>query len=649
MPHNTVATRYIMSVTLLIALGLSADSAYVLAAAPRVTDNVVTSADDAFGLSLGRESIGLYTASSVRGFSPVAAGNARIDGLYFDQVWNINARLRRTSTVRVGISAQGYPFPAPTGIVDYALIRRGNRDGTAVVVGGDAFGAAYLEADSVSTLIPERFGLVAGAGLYQNVYATGVRSHSHNQGLALQWRPTTSLEIMPFFGRSQFYNEAYSPLYLPAGSYLPPALPQRQFKGPSWAAYNGVASNVGTVSRWRASSTLLFRLGLFHSRFDDKSTFTNLISNLQPDGSASRVVIADPPSKLHSTSGEWRASRTWTQANSRHTIHLNLTGRVREKLSDGSVATNFGATTLASDFEPPKPAFRFGERTHDEVRQSTVGVAYELRWGAQIEAMLGLQQTHYRKNVTRPSQPTTTTSTRLPIHNGNVAWTINSDWVVFGSLTRGLEESGVAPDTALNRGQALAAIETTQRDLGLRYRLTPEVKLIAGLFEVKKPYYNLDESRRFTLLGDVQHRGIELSVSGKLNRQLTMVAGAVLMQPRVSGEGVAIGRVSSRPVGQTTRNLKLNVDWSIAPGMSLDGAVSHLGNIVATRDNTVSIPARTQLDFGVRYRFQSPTWPTSVRLSVTNAFNRYGLSLQGSGAYTRLAPRLFSIYVTYDV
>ena len=52
----------------------------------RAGDNAMTQAEDAFGFSVGRESIGIYNAGNARGFSPTAAGNVRIDGLYFDPV-----------------------------------------------------------------------------------------------------------------------------------------------------------------------------------------------------------------------------------------------------------------------------------------------------------------------------------------------------------------------------------------------------------------------------------------------------------------------------------------------------------------------------------------------------------------------------------
>src|SRR5579859_1185114 len=91
------------------------------AAGPTTDTNVVASAGDAFGITLGPESIGLYGPGSVRGFSPITAGNVRIDGLYFDQQGSMIDRLATDTRIRVGLSATGFPWPAPSGIVDYTL------------------------------------------------------------------------------------------------------------------------------------------------------------------------------------------------------------------------------------------------------------------------------------------------------------------------------------------------------------------------------------------------------------------------------------------------------------------------------------------------------------------------------------------------
>ena len=71
----------------------------------------MTSAGDAFGKTIGNEKIGVYTSDDVRGFNPVEAGNARMEGLYFDQQERPTPRLINGSTIRVGIT--GSPGKCP--------------------------------------------------------------------------------------------------------------------------------------------------------------------------------------------------------------------------------------------------------------------------------------------------------------------------------------------------------------------------------------------------------------------------------------------------------------------------------------------------------------------------------------------------------
>jgi hypothetical protein len=93
---------------------------------PTRDENAVKAAGDAFGTSVGNERIGLYNAGDVRGFSPITAGNIRIEGLSVTEHGGFTSRVVSGSTIRVGLTAQGYPFPGPTGIADYSLRNSGN-------------------------------------------------------------------------------------------------------------------------------------------------------------------------------------------------------------------------------------------------------------------------------------------------------------------------------------------------------------------------------------------------------------------------------------------------------------------------------------------------------------------------------------------
>src|SRR5689334_6854193 len=117
------------------------------ALAQRTDENVTAQSDDAFGRSVGNENIGIYNSDDVRGFSPIDAGNGRIEGLYFDRQTSPADRLISGSAIRVGIASQSYPFPSPTGIVDYDLRRVGDTRVVSPVLLYGPFDTASLQID----------------------------------------------------------------------------------------------------------------------------------------------------------------------------------------------------------------------------------------------------------------------------------------------------------------------------------------------------------------------------------------------------------------------------------------------------------------------------------------------------------------------
>ena len=617
--------------------------------AGRANENAVRSAEDAFGTSIGRETIGIYSSSSVRGFSPTSAGNVRIDGLYFDPVWSPNSRIRRSSTIRVGLSAQGFAFPAPTGIVDYALRRPGQEASASIYASADTYTNLALELDGVMPLT-STLSLGGGISLNRNRFSNGTGGHQHLEGIIALWRLRPGLELQPVWSRSDIYDDQFGPLYVPAGAFLPPRVPRRRFLGPGQPNYRSAAVLFGTLARYDFAPDWQLRAGLFRTFFDDKRTATNLLLDLTPDGTARQLFIVDPPAFLASTSGEVRLTRRIVDGPRLHVFHVNVRARDRRDLYGGSAVLDLGPTHVDRPVPPLGPDFSFSEQSRDRVRQWTAGIAYQGRWQGVGELSLGLQRTDYRKRVVQPGRPLAATNASPCLYNVAGAVYLSDNVAFYGGYTRGLEESGVAPDNAANRNEALPAIRTSQRDAGLRWALRPDLRLAVGLFDVRKPYFNLDETNLFTLLGDVKHQGIEASLAGRLTPRLDVVAGGVLLRARVTGEGVELGRVGRRPLGQAARNLQLNLDWRPPwlEGLSLDLGVTHLSRRAATRDNLVDLPARTLVDVGGRYRFSLAGKAASLRFRAANLFNVYGFDLRGSGAYDLIPGRVVSGALAID-
>lgn len=618
-------------------------------ATSRAQENVLRQAEDGFGATVGRESLGIYSAGNVRGFSALAAGNARINGLFFDQVASPGSRIRRSTTIRVGLSSLSFPFPAPTGVVDYALVRPEAATSGSATLAGDGYGAASLDFDVVLPLAGERLVVAGGAGISRGAYVNGASDRQVLAGLTARIRPTPGVEIQPFWSRTNSYDSTLGPLYAPIGGALPPDVPARRFLGQPWAVFEGASQAYGLLAKISPRAGWTIDAGLFRSEFlTDRDTFV-LLSGIDPEGRGRYSVVTDPPGQTGSTSGEVRLSRTVVEGPRTHRLIASLRGRDRRQLFGGSDEQDLGEAAVGEVIRVPEPVYRFGEQSRDHVRQRTGGVAYAGRWSGLGEVSLGLSRTDYRKRVQRPGGVEAATASRPWLYNGAAAITAHPRLTVYGGYARGLEESGVAPQSATNRNEALPAILTSQRDLGLRWAATDRLRLIAGVFDVRKPYFSRDATGLFTQLGDIRSRGVEVSLSGSPTQDLRMVLGGALLDPNVTGEGVALGRVGPRPVGLPKVRLDLNAEWTtpIEP-LSVDVRLAHRGRRPATTANDVHLAARTVVDLGARYRFKIAESDATLRVSVSNVFDEKGFELFGSGAYDIAARRLLSVYLAAD-
>ncbi len=624
----------------------------VPAGAQRASDNAVTAAEDAFGTSVGNEAIGLYGPSQVRGFSPVAAGNVRIEGVYIDRQGAIPQRLVSGSTIRVGLSAQGYLFPAPTGIVDYTLRGVGDRPLVSVVTGSFAYGAPAIEVDAQLPIVGKTLGLAAGASWGHEKYYDGSDAHYVRAALIPRWRPRTDIEVIPFYAISLGRGEEVAPTIIAAGNVAPPEAPRRHYFGQQWAQKDSRSINTGVIAKARLGADWAVTAGAFRSVFVNERNFAELFTDTAADGATTERVVADPGQRYASTSGELRLSRSLTDGPRLHTLHATVRARSLDSFYGGAAtALDLGPRRLGVPIEIAEPRnLTFGARTHDRVRQTTVGFAYEGRWKGVGEAAIGIQRADYTKRIDQPGLARTATTDRPWLLNASAAATITENLALYAGYTRGLEESGLAPVNAANRNEALPAIRTRQIDGGVRWALPGGMKLVAGVFDVAKPYFNTDERNIFTVLGDVRHRGAEISMAGNPTERLSLVAGAVLMRPRVTGVAVDDGRVGARPLNQPERTLRGNAEYrpAFARGFSVDVAVANIGRRYASRDNVVTVPSYTLVDIGARYRFRIGKAPATFRLQMQNVGDVFAWNIVGSNSYGLMDKRRITAFLAAD-
>ena len=622
--------------------------------AQRTSENAVTAAQDAFGVSVGTERIGIYNDREVRGFSPVTAGNVRVEGIYIDLQGMLNNSLAEGNTIRVGLSALSYPFPAPTGIVDYRLRSGSGEAGISPTIQIGSYTAGSLEIEGYLPLMGEELTISAAGALRRSVQGPRNINRIANFGIVPRWTPSSRIEITPFWGYSRNRDDIQPTVFV-AGSYLPPELQDEAF-GQRWTDQDRIQENLGLLSRFDISDSLTLRTGVFRSRVVLLENYSDLYRNTTREGVADHVINANPEQRRVSTSGESRLTWRKRAGPLAHTVHLMVRGRLGANRYGGSSSAALGKATVGVFEEVARPAFAFGPQSEDEVKQLTGGIGYDGIWAGVGQISAGLQKSTYEKTVEAPGAAPSSISTSPWLYNVAGAVYVTPRLAFYGGYTRGMEENGTAPDAAANRGEPLPSAITSQRELGFRYALRANFQLVGGVFDLRKPYFSLDAGNVFTELGALKTRGIEFSLAGPVLPGLNVVAGAVFMDPRVTGEAVELGRVGERAVAQTRRLVRVNADYRLPflPSVSLDAGLAHFGAVTASirpdplTGEQFDVPARTVIDLGARYRFQIAEAPAVLRLQIMNLTDVGGWEPTSSGGFQREDPRRLQVQLSAD-
>ena len=278
-------------------------------------------------------------------------------------------------------------------------------------------------------------------------------------------------------------------------------------------------------------------------------------------------------------------------------------------------------------------------------------MAYRAQLQSQADFAFGIQRESYTKDVASPTLPDAQLTDRPLRAYGTAALALTDRATAYAGYTQGLEDSGVAASSAENRGAILPDARTWQADTGIRYLLTPRVKLIAGIFEIEKPYFDLDTSDVDRELGRQRAAGLELSVSGQITNNLNLTAAMLWGEVKVIGPNLSAEGVGPIALNQARFQTTINASYKFAwqPALSADVAILRFGPYPASVDDVAQGPAGTLVALGGRYRFTILGAPVTLRVQVQNLTNIYFWNLSfNSPVFTQYQPRAFFGYLTAD-
>ena len=610
---------------------LSASPAY----AQRAKDNAVTAASDAFGTVVGNQTIGLYSPTNARGFSPTQAENVRIEGLYFDQqTSSSDPYLFSGSDMRVGIAAQSYAFPSPSGIADLKLRTPGDSAGASIVLDRGPLEQYSAEVDTQYPLTADSLSIGINLAATQNFdYDYALTSARRAISLVVRYQPNPGTELFPFFGYTHNTEHEQTPLVYSDRTHPLPLFDEQRLPTQSWTTWGWNQSTAGLIAKVAIAGSWSLRAGLFRSAQEEAQNYNDLLLGVMPNGVADHVMDVTPAHTSSSYSGDLRVTRSVSDDTHRRELTLAVRGRHVNRHYGGDSITDLGPISIYQGVSVPQPVLVFSDQKRDEVRQGGAGVNYSELWKDRASLGLGMLITDYSRKLRKANLPATAqhTTELLP----TVSFTANAFRIitVYGSYTRGLEDSMTAPAEAVNRGEPPPATPTWQIDGGARVILRPNLQLLVGAFKVHKTYFGLDTVNRYTHVGEISARGVESSATLTGPDGLTVVAGGVWLRPEVKRQIPERGGSGNVPVGPVPRTININVDY--APGKWRGWGTTMqwtaLSSRVETGDDLYRLPPLVTLKVGVRYVFKLFNRPFSARLDVANVTNATGLTL--SSAY----------------
>jgi iron complex outermembrane receptor protein len=611
-------------------------------------DSAARSASDAFGEKVGIDSVGLYSENGTRGFDLIASSAAfRVDGFYFQPASALPETLLQGSSVNVGIAATALDLPSPTGVVTYRLLEPAPADGLQVTAGRrDA--SAHVSARATLTDKDRGLSLV-GDALYEPHYietAGGVRPYVA-AALVGRWQPDPGTRVEAFGAYIGYWHDSDISV-LADGPGVPPPLPRFRRMSPGWARTSYEGGNVGLLAthdwgRWSAG------LGLIHSVLDRDRSDIALLS-IDRTGQATSTLFYTPAFSTRSDSAEAKVARTISLFGAEHRIGLAVRDRDTRTGRAEAVAYDTGRFLLADGPpdtpEPDLPAET--ARGSDRVNQRIASATYGLQWRDRIQLRLGAHASHYAKTVDGFDGSRGRSVESNWLYSASLIWQPTPRFRLFASRVSGLEETGSAPNAALNRGEVLPPVKARQSEVGARYEIARGLNLIVAGFDISKPVYGLRPDNFYAPIGIVRHCGVEASLAGRLGPDTTIVLGGNLLAPRLSGPLVDAGAVERVAPGVSRVNATISVDQQLTRRWSTDAYLIYEGPRRRDQTSRTMVPGVPFATIGTRYNWTWGKTPLSFRAQMVNALDRRGYYATPYGALAPISPVDYRLLLSAD-
>lgn len=609
-------------------------------------EDVIAAAEDAFGLRIGVESIGLYSESQVRGFRLEDAGNFRMNDAYFVRGSTPSNAVLSGVETRIGANAMAFDLVGPSGVIAYSLPDPFNPPRDRLELGFGFYGSVVAELIG-STSTPDGSAALTGGVLlypFQN-YSDGTTGDFGAIGGVGGWRMGANTTLTSFADFKKWFYDSDTG-YLPSETALPVNVVRRKNRGPAWTGVSILDRNYGAIVKHAFSPAWNIRASLIRSQSDIREQDFNLLAATEEGDLAQASIFVIPDSFSDNVAGEVVLDRTLQALGYGQRLSLTARGRITHTETIAARAVDGGLVPLREGaIAAPEPVFTFPEeRDETDINQTAFGLIWDGGFGRWFDINAGVQRTDYRKDFAPLAGEEENTKQVEWLYNISAASRLTERFTIYASASRGLEELGIAPDNAVNRNQVLPAAVASQIEAGAGLRLSDSLEVIATAFSIEKANPGFIGGGVFGLDGEVRHQGVEASLSGEVAEGVDIVLGAVAFDAEVKRDN---GETSA-PVGasEILATGAVNANVPGVDGLAVDASATWFGPRYVNAANTLRTDGYATVTLGARYDLRIGETDARLRLIVRNINNQFNWIAQPSGLLFYTRPRSVRLTLT---
>jgi iron complex outermembrane receptor protein len=549
--------------------------------------------------------------------------------------------------VLTGLSGFLYGPASPGGTINYVL-KTPTRTPFADVKGGLVNDSGYVTVDLGGPLAPGANTFYRITGVHQDggtaVDGQNVERNYVAGAFDFKIADNALLQLKGFHG--DYRADGPDPFWIVSSTALYPSAPNAgKLWGQKWGYVDNEQNGGNAKLKWDINKFVSVRAGYTYiSASNEAVIINNTISN--NSGTYSQSALANAAGTLTTQSGYAIADARFETGDLAHTVSAGYSaGSYKSALPlDPTASFSLGSGfSLTSPTYVAPHSFNIGtkpESTYFTRGENNIFISDSIDWGRYWSAIVGvnyatIDTTNYTyiPAAGQPRSKTAEYNESKLTPTGSIIFKPTEWSSIYASYMQGLEQGGTAPTNAANDpGKSLPPYLSEQYEIGAKLQLGGALLTFAA-FDITKAYAYLDpDTLIYRAAGRQHNQGIELGITGKVSRDLTLYGGFSAIRARIEDDPTLKGK---RPVDVPAEIFKLYTEYNIReiPGLTLTGGINYASDFAAFADNHQFLPDVWTGDIGLRYETVIGNTPFITRLDVTNVTDEsYWMSSRFIGA-----------------